>query len=336
MYICRSNYIKYLGYIGAKLDYYIVSIKNVDLYLTPIRFAKKQGQKHEKTIMNAKNKKSMRLVSWNVNGIRACLSKGMQESVTKLNPNILCLQEIKADSSIMEELVVNYFPEYILFNSSAVKKGYSGVATLIRKDDVYSGFEHFSTLNYDVGQASISEELLSNIKFFSEEGRFSVSKTNLFNLFNLYIPSGTSGETRQSLKYVFLDQFYDYLLDLIKGEVPLILCGDFNICHRPIDIHHPKQAEQRQLTGFLPQERAWMDKLIGLGFVDCFRAKQGDVKNAYSWWSYRAQARPKNLGWRIDYVFCSKPIADKCVDAQIHTDVEGSDHCPVSVDLVFD
>lgn len=273
--------------------------------------------------------KSLKLVSWNVNGIRSCLSKGMSKYVDEHNPDILCLQEIKAEHEIMEKIAKDHFPQYTLFNSSALKKGYSGVSTLVKKDICEIIGEH-STRIYSKPDSDIKDYS----EFFENEGRFSITRSQYFTLFNVYIPSGTSGEERQALKYIFLDNFMTALKKELSLDMPVVLCGDFNICHKPIDIHHPKIAEQRQLTGFLPQERAWLDKLIEAGFIDCYRKIHGDIQNIYTWWSYRAGSRPKNLGWRIDYFFCNKLMSNRLKEADIHSQIKGSDHCPISV--VFD
>lgn len=285
------------------------------------------------------NLNNIRFISWNVNGVRACILKGMKQSLSKLNPDIICLQEIKADDQLMQQIAAHEFPEFTLYNSSAVKKGYSGVATLVRKEIEIE--DHLTVLisdNYPDNSQSLLQksspcEREVHNQLFADEGRFSIIRTKLYTLFNIYIPSGTSGESRQSLKYVFLDNFLAHLRYERTRNVPIIICGDFNICHKEIDIHHPKVAEQRRLTGYLPEERAWIDTLIELGFVDCYRLKAGDRATAYTWWSYRANSREKNLGWRIDYFFCSRELANCLSSVKIHSDISGSDHCPISADF---
>lgn len=280
-----------------------------------------------------KTNSKLRLVSWNVNGIRACLAKGMKAQVAKLDPDILCLQETKADEEILKAVCEREFPHYQLYSSHAQKKGYSGVATLVKKSHATLVKLHDTTFNIRAPKSQpVSKSV--DIHFFSKEGRFSILRTAGFALYNLYIPSGTSGESRQALKYVALEHLLNYFKSRSQDkEHPIILCGDFNICHKEIDIHHPKEATQRKLTGFLPDERLWMDKLTECGLVDCFRARHGKEKQMFSWWSYRAQARKKNLGWRLDYFFCSESLRARLLDSSIHCEVQGSDHCPVSVEF---
>jgi exodeoxyribonuclease-3 len=274
--------------------------------------------------------RSLSLASWNVNGIRACKEKGLKESLQDLEPDIICLQEIKADKEVVQAICLEQFSEYHLHCSSAHKKGYSGVATLVKKE--LSDLASFSS-KLDTEIFSVEEkELLS---LFESEGRFSITRLPSLSLINVYIPSGTSGEVRQDLKMKFLDLFLKFLVAEKNKGNELIVCGDFNICHKEIDIHHPKEATKKGLTGFLPEERAWISKMIGHNFIDCFRHLHPDALKSYSWWSYRAQSRPKNLGWRIDYFFCSAGLCAKLKSASIHEKVMGSDHCPISLKLDY-
>jgi exodeoxyribonuclease III len=253
----------------------------------------------------------MKLISWNVNGLRSVSQKGFLDFVRKEKPDILCLQETKAqERQINHEDIVP--EEYIAAFSSASKAGYSGVATYIHS-------QH---------KSEISKPLTGiGIRKFDEEGRFLIHRHKHFLLYNVYIPSGTTGDTRQDFKYKFLDVFRRHLTALPKADFSkLIICGDFNICHRDIDIHHPEEATKRGLSGFLPKERKWLDEFIKLGFVDSFRLINGDVKGVYSWWSFRAGARKKNLGWRIDYFLVAKALAKKVRGAAIESTVTGSDH----------
>ncbi len=254
------------------------------------------------------------LWSWNVNGYRSALSKGIRELIKNNGPDILCLQETKVAPEQLEE-TDRSFPEFEVWYSSAQKKGYSGVATFVREKPELLP----SQVQHGIGEA-----------IFDNEGRFVISTHKDFTLYNLYLPSGTSGDERQAFKYKFLDSFYAHLAGLPqKTRDALIICGDFNICHREIDIHHPAQATRLQLTGFLPEERAWVDRFLELGFVDTFRHVHGDVKDRYSWWSFRANSRQKNLGWRLDYFFVSQKLASRVTRADILMDTTGSDHCPV-------
>ncbi|MCL4135587.1 UNVERIFIED_CONTAM: hypothetical protein GTU68_018230 [Idotea baltica] len=239
----------------------------------------------------------MKLISWNVNGLRAVFKKGFRDFLNEFDADIYCLQEIK----VLEEQLgeAEAAPEgYHYVYSSAKRKGYSGVACLIR-----DGIE-YSIVSRGLGDPR-----------FDEEGRYLILRFKNFDLYNLYIPSGSSGEERLAFKYEFLDHFIEHLRGLSQEEKDrLVLCGDFNICHKEIDIHHPKIATARELSGFLPEERAWMDLLVDLGLEDSFRREYPDLADTYSWWSYRAGSRGKNLGWRLDYFFLAKALKSKSVD----------------------
>lgn len=260
----------------------------------------------------------MKLISWNVNGLRSVYNKGFLEFLKKEKPDLLCLQETKIGKdqiSVTPETPLGYLP----FFSGANKKGYSGVATYV-KDSVTHREQNIS---FGLGK-----------KEFDNEGRFVISDHKDFTLYNIYYPSGTSGEERQNFKYKFLDTLYDHLTSLPKAKLEkLIICGDYNICHKEIDIHHPDKAEKLELSGFLPDERLWMDKFADLGFTDSFRHINGEIKDKYSWWSYRAGSRGKNLGWRIDYFFVGSKLKKRIRDAKILDHVSGSDHCPVVVEI---
>jgi exodeoxyribonuclease-3 len=259
----------------------------------------------------------MKIVSWNVNGYRSIYKKGFSDFVKNENPDILCIQETKAwpEQLVAEELAPL---GYKSFFSKAQKKGYSGVATFINPK--------INILNH-VDKIGIDK--------FDNEGRFAITKFPDFTLYNIYFPSGTTGDIRQNFKYDFLDNFLSHLQSLDDHEKKkIILCGDFNICHKEIDIHHPVQATKLELSGFLPDERAWMDKLCELGFVDAFRFKNGAIEKAYTWWTFRAGARAKNLGWRIDYFFVHNELANKTTNARILNDITGSDHVPVLIEIL--
>ena len=258
----------------------------------------------------------MKLISWNVNGIRAVWKKGFEEFVYTHQPDILCLQETKidADKLAKEKLTLEGYRQYSTF---ANRKGYSGVTTFVRsevhveEDNIAHGIGHPE---------------------FDSEGRFLVSRHKDFILYNMYIPSGTTGDERQQYKYQLLDALRIHLANLDQEDRErLILCGDFNICHLDFDIHHPDTATKRQLSGFLPEERAWIDGLISDGFVDTYRQHNPEQRDSYTWWSYRAQSRQKNLGWRIDYFFASRAFQYQVASAKIHHEVTGSDHCPIEI-----
>ncbi len=252
----------------------------------------------------------MKLYSFNVNGIRSAINKGLLKWVKETNPDILCLQEIKLTET---ELVEPFFIElgYYCHWYPAQKKGYSGVAIISRQKprDVRFGM---------------------NIELFDNEGRVILSDFESFTLICAYFPSGTTGDIRQEIKMQFLDAFYDFANELKLTYPNLLICGDVNICHKEIDIHNPKGNAKS--SGFLPEEREWVSKFLDSGFTDVFREYNNDPHN-YSWWSYRAGSRAKNLGWRIDYFFATNEFKDRLIGAGVHPDVVMSDHCPVSVEI---
>ena len=256
----------------------------------------------------------MKLYSWNVNGLRSVCKKGFVDFVSSAKPDLLALQEIKV---LPEQLGKGEAaPEgyHYVFNS-ALRKGYSGVACLIRDG-----------LDYKVQRKGLGENR------FDEEGRYLCLQLGDYTLYNIYFPSGSSGDARQRFKYEFLDHLLEHLAALSAQERSrVIICGDFNICHKAVDIHHPKIAAARELSGFLPEERAWMDALMELGFEDTFRRHHPEAVDAYSWWSFRAGSRGKNLGWRLDYFVVGSDV--RTDSAQIHSEQLGSDHCPVSIEL---
>lgn len=259
----------------------------------------------------------MKLFSWNVNGYRSILAKGLEEFLSTQAPDIVCLQETKIDTQAFSALPP--LEGYTSYLSSAEKKGYSGVMTIV-KNSIKDRIKSHSTT-------------LGNLEF-DREGRFSLTEFEDLTLYNIYFPSGTSGDHRQSFKYEFLDYFLSHLQSLPeKKRKNLIICGDFNICHKEIDIHHPKEATKRQLTGFLPEERAWMDKFTENGFTDCYRHLHGEKPHQYTWWTFRAGARGKNLGWRIDYFFVSNELSKQIKQAEILSEVTGSDHCPIFLEI---
>ncbi len=254
----------------------------------------------------------MKIITFNVNGIRSALNKGLREWLIRENPDTVCLQEIKLSET---ELVEPVFQElgFHCYWYPAVKRGYSGVGILSKK-----------AVNQLV--KGIGNEL------YDSEGRILTATFNDFRLVSAYFPSGTTGDIRQEVKYRFLDDFYTFAEELKKEGTPLLICGDVNICHREIDIHNPKS--NTKTSGFLPDERAWVEKFIHTGFVDTFRYKVKDPHH-YTWWTYRAGARAKNLGWRIDYIFAANMKEEAIRHVHIHNDVFMSDHCPVSLDLTL-
>ena len=253
----------------------------------------------------------MKIVSYNVNGIRSALNKGLLDWIKTDNANIYCFQELKAN---LEDIDTEAFESlgYHGYWYPAQKKGYSGVGiiTKLKPNEVYYGC--------GLEQADV-------------EGRVLQLRFDHFYLVNTYFPSGSSGDERQEYKMVFLNEYLALMQS--KFEIPnanLIIAGDYNICHKEIDIHDPKG--NKDSSGFLPDERAWMDKLFEAGMVDSFRHMNTDP-HQYSWWSFRANARNNNKGWRIDYINVSESMKDKIRQAVIHPDVKHSDHCPVLLEL---
>jgi exodeoxyribonuclease-3 len=256
---------------------------------------------------------SLKIVSWNVNGIRACYKKGLTQFITDNKPDILCLQETKAhiDQVEPEAKTLNYKESLW---SSAVKKGYSGVATFFN-DNLQA-----HTLGVDKPE-------------YDSEGRFVITQHKNFDLYNIYFPNGGSGEVRHNFKQQFLKDLYTHLKSELKKGKNIIVVGDYNIAHTEIDIYDPKRLSKE--SGFLPEERQWLTEFLELGFIDTFRVYHPNEKDRYSWWSYRELARVNNRGWRIDFVCISKGLEKNLKSADILDKVEGSDHCPVVVEMEF-
>jgi len=253
----------------------------------------------------------MKILTYNVNGIRAALKKGWLEWLKLENPDVICIQEIKASPDQVPEVVLLEEMGYEHYWYPAQKKGYSGTAifTKITPKHIEYGCGHE---DYDF------------------EGRVIRADFDKASVMSVYFPSGTTGDVRQDFKYKFLDDFQLYSNELLKEKSNLVVCGDFNICHRAIDIHNPKSNANS--SGFLPAEREWMENFINSGYIDSFRHLNPDPHH-YTWWSYRAGARGKNLGWRIDYNMVSNGLKDSIVSSRILPSAVHSDHCPVELVL---
>ncbi len=253
-----------------------------------------------------------RIVSYNVNGIRAAVNKGLLEWIKSVDPDIICIQETKAQP---DQIPIFDFTElgFRTYVYSAKKKGYSGVAIFTKDEPLH--------VEYGIG-----------IEKYDNEGRVIRADFDQYSVMNVYHPSGSSGDERQAFKMQWLEDFQDYI-DRLKIEKPnLIISGDFNICHKPIDIHDP--IRNATSSGFLPEEREWLSGFLDSGFVDSFR-HFNDQPHNYSWWSYRANARVKNLGWRIDYHMVAESLKGNMKRALILPQAKHSDHCPITVEIDF-
>ena len=253
----------------------------------------------------------MKILSYNVNGIRAALNKGFADWLNAADPDVICLQETKAleeqiDTALFEQLGYKHFWH------SAQKKGYSGVAILTKTNPI----------NVQEG---------TGIEHMDIEGRVIRADYKNISVISLYLPSGTN-LNRLEYKFKFMDDFKDYINSIKKDYPRLVICGDYNICHRAIDIHDP--VRNKNVSGFLPEERQWIDTFLNCGFVDSFRYLNPEP-HQYSWWSYRANARINNKGWRIDYNLVSDNLKNKIKRAYLLPEVKHSDHCPVGVELEF-
>ena len=253
----------------------------------------------------------MRIVSYNVNGIRSALSKGLADWIAQDNADVYCFQEIKAHEADIPTPVFQALG-YHAYWFPAQKKGYSGVGIISKSepDAVHMG---------------------CGLEQADAEGRVIRARFGDLNVVNTYFPSGSSGDERQAYKMQFLDDYLRWMNDTFSiGKDRLLVAGDYNICHREIDIHDPKG--NKDSSGFLPEERAWMDRFFSQGMVDTFRMLNPEP-HQYSWWSFRANARNNNKGWRIDYINASEPLRGEIRGASLHPDARHSDHCPVALEL---
>ncbi len=253
----------------------------------------------------------MRILSWNVNGLRAFYKKGAFNSIFEVDPDIFCLQETKSHPDQLPDEVRVPAGYYAYFDHSKVKKGYSGVAIFSK--------EKPEKVEYGIG-----------ISKFDDEGRTLVAYFKDFVLLNIYFPNGGGGQDRLDYKMEYYDEFLKFINKLVKSGKSVIFCGDVNTAHNEIDLSRPKENSDH--TGFLPMERAWMNKVIENGYLDTFRLLHRD-KVQYSWWDMKTFARDRNVGWRLDYFFVSEDLKDKIKKAEILDDMLGSDHCPVLLEI---
>ncbi len=252
----------------------------------------------------------MKIISYNVNGIRAALKKGFIDWLVAANPDVICLQETKAHKEQLDLTLFENAGYKYHYWFSAQKKGYSSVAILCKTEPNH--------IKYGTG-----------IETMDFEGRNLRVDYDDVSIMSLYLPSGTN-DARLSFKFNYMAEFQEYINELKKTIPNLIICGDYNICHEAIDIHNPKM---KGVSGFLPVEREWIGGLIDSGFIDTFRHFNKEPDN-YSWWSYRANARNNNKGWRLDYCMASEPLKNRLKRAFILNEAKHSDHCPVGLEIV--
>lgn len=255
---------------------------------------------------------SIKIATYNVNGIRSAISKGLLDWVGAAAPDVLCVQEIKSQEDQIDQAAFEALG-YSCYALSAQKKGYSGVAVFTKLP--------IKSVSYGMG-----------IEAYDFEGRSILIDFGNWALINTYFPSGSSGDERQDFKMKFLADYQKYITSVKLSHPRLVVCGDYNICHRAIDIHNP--ISNAKSSGFLPEEREWMEQFLNSGFTDSFRHLHAEPHN-YTWWSFRAGARSKNLGWRIDYICITQNLNDQLVSSRILPDAKHSDHCPMITELAI-
>ena len=256
----------------------------------------------------------MKLISWNVNGLRAAVNKGFDDFFNKENADIFCIQETKMQEDQLDENIKGIFKEYNSYWNSAEKKGYSGTAIFTKKKPM--------NVTYGIG-----------IEEHDKEGRVITLEFENFFMVNCYTPNAKRELERLDYRMVWEDEFRKYLLKLNESK-PVVMCGDLNVAHEEIDLKNPKT--NRRNAGFTDEERGKMTELLNAGFTDTFRYLYPDKPDMYTWWSYMFKAREKNAGWRIDYFIVSKSIENKIKESYIYSEIMGSDHCPVGLDLDID
>ena len=249
----------------------------------------------------------MKLISWNVNGIRACINKGFKDFFNEIGADIFCIQETKCQ----KDQIDLEFEGYTSYWNSAEKKGYSGTAIFTKQKPI--------SVTYGIG-----------IEEHDKEGRVITLEFEKFYMINIYTPNSKRELERLEYRQIWEDEIRKYMLKFNENK-PVIMCGDLNVAHKEIDLKNPKT--NRHNAGFTDEERNKMTELLDAGFVDTFRVLYPDKENAYSWWSYMGHAREKNVGWRIDYFIVSKSIENCIKEAKIHSEILGSDHCPVELEI---
>lgn len=257
-----------------------------------------------------------KIICWNVNGIRAWSKKGCLDWVLSQDPDIFCFQETKAHPEQLDASLLNIEGYTSHFDHSKLKKGYSGVAVYTKEKPI--------SVDTDLWVESVD-----STKEIDQEGRFIALYFKNFVFINCYFPNGGGDTSRLDYKLRFYKAFQEYVYKLKKDGKKVIFCGDLNVAHTEIDIARPKENSNH--VGFLPIEREWLTGVINEGFIDTFRFKNPEARNAYSWWDVKSGARNRNIGWRIDYFLVSKTLENKIVEAKIHQDIYGSDHCPISL-----
>ena len=253
----------------------------------------------------------MKLVSWNVNGLRAVINKGFKDFFKEIDADIFCMQETKMQENQLDDNIKEIFKGYNAYWNSAEKKGYSGTAIITKSKPL--------NVKYGIG-----------IEEHDKEGRVITLEFEKFYMVNCYTPNSKRELERLDYRMIWEDAFRNYLLELNK-EKPVIICGDLNVAHKEIDLKNPKT--NRRNAGFTDEERDKMTELLNAGFTDTFRYLYPDKTEAYTWWSYMFKAREKNAGWRIDYFIVSNDIKDKVKESYIYSEIMGSDHCPVGLDI---
>lgn len=257
--------------------------------------------------------KKYTMLSWNVNGIRAVLRKGFLDWLDEVKPDVLCVQETKANRLQLDANITDHKKYRSFWHSAETKKGYSGVATFCKEEPIH----------VDVG---------FGIEKFDMEGRVVMTEFEKFILFNVYFPNGKMNSDRLNYKLEFYNAFLSHIEKLRKKGKPIIFCGDVNTAHQEIDLARPKQNEK--ISGFLPVERKWIDQVVKKGYIDTLREFHKEPE-LYTWWDLKTRARERNVGWRIDYFFIQEELKKHLKDAYIMPEVMGSDHCPTAIKMEF-